>query len=75
MQTDREAFLEFARGFAVGLGIVALFMLFIATLSRSPSKESESPRFKVVDSWQGCDVVRYTPDSNAKYAYFLDCGR
>lgn len=74
MQTDREAFLEFARGFAVGLGIVALFMLFIATLSRPPSKESESPRFKVVDKYQGCSVVQFTPDNSARYAYFLDCG-
>jgi hypothetical protein len=31
-------------------------------------------RFKIVDSWQGCNVVRYTPDGNARYAYFLDCG-
>ena len=73
--TDREAFIEFSRGFAVGLGIVAVFMLFIAIVGGPPQKEVESPQFKVVDKYKDCDVVRYTPDKSAKYEYFLDCGR
>jgi hypothetical protein len=32
-------------------------------------------KFQVLDTYQGCSVVRYTPDSNARYAYFLDCRR
>ena len=30
-------------------------------------------KFEVVDTYKGCDVVRYTPDYSAKYAYFLHC--
>lgn len=30
-------------------------------------------KFEVVDTYKGCDVVRYTPDYSTKYAYFLDC--
>ena len=29
--------------------------------------------FEVVDTYRGCDVVRYTNDSMATYKYFLDC--
>ena len=38
------------------------------------SKPSPPERkFEVVDTYNGCNVVRYTPDYSAKYAYFLDC--
>jgi hypothetical protein len=29
--------------------------------------------FEVVDTYRGCDVVRYTVPIEAKYHYFLDC--
>ena len=29
--------------------------------------------FEVVDTYRGCDVVRYTDGSMATYKYFLDC--
>ena len=75
--TDREAFIEFTRGFAAGFGIIGVFMLFVITLGLpdSPPEGVESPRFGVVDKYKGCDVVRYTPKDGAKYAYFLDCSR
>ena len=34
---------------------------------------SKNERFEVVDTYKGCDVVRYTPQNDAKYHYFLDC--
>ena len=71
MQTDREAFLEFARGFAVGLAIVLGFGLIIGLIGTPDDKPAE--KFKVVDTFKGCDVVRYTPDKSSKYAYFLHC--
>lgn len=73
MQTDREAFWEFARGFAVGMLIVVVFGLVIGLIGTPNDKPTE--KFKVVDSYNGCSVVRYTFDSNARYAYFLDCRR
>ena len=29
--------------------------------------------FEVVDTYRGCDVVRYTNDYMATYKYYLDC--
>lgn len=68
--TNKEAFQEFARGFTFCIGIVALFILFIALLGRSHVEPKE--KFVVVDSYRGCDVIRYTDPSNG-WNYFLDC--
>ena len=77
MQTDKEAFMEFARGAAVGLGIVGLFVLLICIQNPKPSPQKgvESPRFEVVDEYKGCDVVRWEQKRLAEYKYFLHCGR
>ena len=34
-----------------------------------------SQKFEVVDTYSGCDVVRYDPDYSARYTYFLDCSK
>jgi len=31
------------------------------------------PSFEVVDTYKGCDVVRYAPHQVAEYKYFLYC--
>ena len=74
--TDREALNEFLRGVAVTIGLIGLFILFIAFISTSelPQDELESPKFGVVDQYKNCDVVRYTDPSN-RYRYFLDCSK
>jgi hypothetical protein len=68
---------NFTRGIIVLLiGTVTWFFLMHAGtkwIETHPSPPDQ--KFKVVDSWQGCDVVRYTPDQSAKYAYFLHCVR
>lgn len=66
--TDREAFNEFARGIVFALGIVGVFIMFVAFLPQSDPPET----FEVVDKYKGCDVVRYTTKSN-NWEYFLDC--
>jgi hypothetical protein len=30
-------------------------------------------KFKVVDTYEGCDVVEYSPINAARYQYFLHC--
>ena len=74
--TDREALNEFLRGVVVAIGIVGIFILFIAFIStpEPPYSEVESPKFEVVDQYKNCDVVRYTDPSN-RYRYFLDCSK
>ena len=58
--------------FTVVAGLVAF-----AFLINDPTNlfESQPPdqKFEVVDTYRGCDVVRYTPDYSGRYAYFLDC--
>lgn len=68
--TDKEALQEFAKGFVFCIGIVGLFFLFIALLAKSYVDPKE--KFIIVDSYQGCDVVRYT-DPSSGWNYFLDC--
>ena len=58
--------------FVIGISIV----MFGLNVSMSNIKSRPSPperKFEVVDTYKGCDVVRYTPDYSARYAYFLDC--
>ena len=77
MQTDKEAFMEFARGGLVALivpGVIFIIVL-ITSSPQSPQKGVESPRFEVVDEYKGCDVVRWEQKGLAEYKYFLHCGR
>jgi len=66
--TNREAFIEVARGAVLGLGIMGVFILFIALIGTPEPTE----KFTVVDKYKGCDVVRYTDRSN-DWHYLLDC--
>jgi len=57
-----------------GGSLIILAVLINAAANWVESKPSPPERkFDVVDKYDGCDVVRYTPDHSAKYAYFLNC--
>jgi len=66
--TDREALIEFARGLVFAMGIVGVFVITVALMGKPEPTE----KFTVVDTYKGCDVVRYTDRSN-DWQYFLDC--
>ena len=70
MQTNKEAFREIVRGAIVPTVVLVLFFTFILTLGEPDDAPRE--KFKVVDNYNECDVVRYTDDSN-RWHYFLDC--
>ncbi len=70
MQTNREAFMEFTRGATFVLTVFAVFGLILAIFSNSEKEPRE--KYKVVDHYGTCAVVRYTDDSN-RWHYFLDC--
>ena len=77
MTSDDKKFLqEFMRIFSITIGLVGIFVLFIAFIGtpESPQNGVESPKFRVVDQYKNCDVVRYTDPSN-RYRYFLDCSK
>lgn len=54
-------------GFAIG----AFIVIVIAMIFQPPDTQEE--KFKIIDQYQGCDVVRYTDPWGAKYHYFLHC--
>ena len=58
--------------FFVGLSVLALILNGAANWVESKPSPPER-KFEVVDTYKGCNVVRYTPDYSAKFAYFLDC--
>jgi hypothetical protein len=70
MQTNREAFLEFTKGATFVLTVFAVFGLILAVFSNSEEEPRE--KYKVVDHYGTCAVVRYTDDTN-RWHYFLDC--
>jgi hypothetical protein len=58
---------------------VVIFMSAIAGLSIAAASKPDTvpsvppaPRFRTVDSYHGCDIVRYQDDTN-RWHYFLDC--
>jgi hypothetical protein len=55
---------------AWGLTFGAFIVLLIAMIF--DKSETTREKFKVVDSYKGCDVVQYT-DSSQHYQYFLHC--
>ena len=75
-QDDYDALKEFLRGFAGGSIVFIVFCLLCALtiwISGSNTETDKSQSTKVVGEYKGCDIVRYTPDYSARYAYFLDC--
>jgi len=57
--------------FFVGLSVLLILNGAANWVESKPSPPER--KFEVVDTYKGCDVVRYTPDYSAKFAYFLDC--
>jgi hypothetical protein len=56
----------------IGISAIALAIHGAANwLDMQPSLPDQ--KFAVVDTYKGCEVVRYTPDNSVRYSYFLDC--
>jgi len=59
-------------GVVVGMGFLSLFYVFMGPVENVEALEPKG-NFEVVDTYRGCDVVRYTDGSMATYKYFLHC--
>ena len=70
-EEDKYALKEFRNGVALTLGIVGVAILIIVALSNNTP--IDQPSFEVVDTYKGCDIVRYAPHQVAEYKYFLYC--
>ena len=73
-EDDKYALKELLNGAALILGIVGVFIIIIMVLAYfTTGGERLSRSFEVVDTYKGCDVVRYAPHQVAEYKYFLYC--
>jgi hypothetical protein len=58
------------------LGFVIFTYLIIDPTNSFESQPSPpDQKFEVVDTYGGCDVVRYNPDYSAHYTYLLHCNK
>jgi hypothetical protein len=67
---------EYQRTLLIGVIIGAsICILGFSMMRPTQPVEALGPKgnFEVVDTYRGCDVVRYTDGSMATYKYFLDC--
>ena len=58
--------------FVIGISIV-MFGLNVSMSYIESRPSTPEQKFKVIDSYNGCDVVEYRPDYSARYSYFLYC--
>jgi len=61
-------------GFVIGMASLSLIVL-ISTGEDVKEPVEPKSNFEVVDTYKGCDVVRYTDSSMATYKYFLHCNK
>ena len=50
-----------------------LLLLYMMRPNKSTKVTESKSNFEVIDTYNGCAVVRYSPPNGANYHYFLDC--
>ena len=55
--------------------VIGSIILIFSTMKQNQSSKVSEPKtnFEVVDTYNGCAVVRYAAPNGANYHYFLDC--
>jgi hypothetical protein len=55
--------------------VIGSIILIFSTMRPNKSTKVTEPKsnFEVIDTYNGCAVVRYAPPNAANYHYFLDC--
>ena len=71
---DEFVIKEFMRGVAFTVALVSVAMLGIAMLSGGEDVAVKKSSAEVVDTYKGCDIVRWNHHQLAEYKYFLYCG-
>lgn len=71
---DKVALKEFLSGAAVAIGISVVFLVIIFASGIISVGDTElKPSAEVVDTYKGCDIVRWSGNGFAEYKYFLYC--
>jgi len=65
--------LDYYRAVLFGAVVAAFFLSMFYVFTREDEPQKPQSNFEVVDTYKGCDVVRYTNPNLANYQYFLDC--
>jgi len=73
-EDDKAALKEFMRGVAFTVGLMGIAILGIAMLSGGEDETFMESHAEVVDTYKGCDIVRWNTSRFAEYKYFLYCG-
>ena len=61
-------------GFVIGMASLSLIVM-ISTGENVKEPVEPKGNFEVVDTYKGCDVVRWTNNQLAEYKYFLHCNK
>lgn len=57
----------------VVLGITLLFCVMFISLNSKDSQTKSKSNFEVVDTYKGCELLRWNNHQLAEYKYFLYC--
>jgi hypothetical protein len=72
--TNNDYYRAVLLGFVIGMASLSLIVQISTRWDVKPAEALEPKgNFEIVDTYRGCDVVRYTNDYMATYEYFLDC--
>ena len=72
-ENDRFSPKEFLSGFFLTFGIVCAVIIVIDILFGGEDETLMKPHAEVVDTYKGCDIVRWSTNKMAEYKYFLYC--
>jgi hypothetical protein len=65
---------NYINGIVTGAAVTATLFLFPMIFGPSETMKNTTLQFKVVQQYNGCNVVRFKPlDATSGFQYFLDC--
>lgn len=67
-EDDKQFLKEFSTSAGIVIAVMAVFILFIVLTNQTQPTEAT-----VVDTYKGCDIVRWSNGQMAEYKYFLHC--
>ena len=61
--------------FRIAVIVIGSIILIFSTMKQNQPVEAQQYKsnFEVIDTYNGCAVVRYAAPNGANYHYFLDC--
>jgi len=65
--------LDYYRAVLFGAVVAAFFLSMFYVFTREDEPQKPQSNFEVVDTYRGCEIVRYDNPNLANYQYFLDC--